>query len=221
MYVSICGNTGAGKSTLGKYLVAKLGESVSVEYIDEGKFHHAFLQKMFDRPNEYALFIQMNFLLQRTLMIKDLAERNKIFLLERSLEEDYLFAKRHMDLGNISPNDFEIYNNLWKYCHTRIPKPCGYIYLQCEDASLLAQRVIQGYREERRNQELPNDDLREFVNDLNKRYDAWFASLQSAKISVPVFTGDFNNFKESERILDFVRGCFMQSGLLTNLMKPI
>lgn len=220
MYISICGNTGAGKSTLGMYLATKLGGSIPIEYVDEGNFHHAFLQKMFDRPGEYALLVQMNFLLQRTMKIKDLAEQKKIFLLERSLSEDYLFALRHMELGNIKSSDFESYHNFWTYCQSHTPMPCGYIYLRSEDTSLLARRVIQGYREDRRNQELPDDDLREFVNDLNTRYDAWFASLQSEKISVPVFTGDFNNCEDSERVIDFVHGCFMKSGLLTRPIKP-
>jgi len=215
MYISICGNTGTGKSTLGMYLATQLSSSIPIEYIDEGKFHHAFLQKMFDRPSEYALLLQMNFLLQRTLKIKDLAERKKTFLLERSLSDDYLFAHRHLELGNISTNGFEIYHNFWKFCQSQTPKPCGYIYLQCEDTSLLTNRVIEGYSADRRNQELPDDDLREFVKDLNTRYEDWFASLQGEKIRVPIFTEDFNNCEESERVLHFVLGCFMKSGSLT------
>jgi deoxyadenosine/deoxycytidine kinase len=175
-----------------------------LEYIDEKHFHHTFLQKMFDQPREYALLIQMNFLLQRTLKIKDLVERKQAFLLERSLSEDYLFAQRHFELGHMSQHHFDIYCKFWEYCQSQTPQPCGYIYLYSKDTSFLANRVIQGYREDRRNQELPDDELREFVKDLNKRYSNWYVNLKSDKISVEIFKDDFNNCGQSARVFDFV-----------------
>jgi len=213
MYLSLSGNTGAGKSSLGTYLANELRSSIPIEYIDEGKFHHVYLQKMFDHPGDYALLIQINFLLQRTLKIKDMAEQRKLFLLERSLSEDYLFARRHMELGNISAKDFDMYQKFWKYCESQAPKPCGYIYLRSENTSLLANRVIQGYREDRRNQELPDDELREYVNDLNIRYNDWFSSLKGDKIDVPIFTNGFGNCKDLKRVVNFARECLMQKGL--------
>jgi len=209
MYVAICGNTGAGKSTVGKHLLHRLGQSFQTEYVDEKEFHHDYLQKMFDQPNEYAFLIQMNFLLQRTLKIKRLEEQGKVFLLERSISEDYIFASRHAESGAISAAQFDVYRRFWEQCHASISQPVGYIYLSCNDATLLSSRVIEGYRANRRRQELPDGALRDFVKDLNIRYEKWFKSLSSKKIRIPIFDTELDNSDDFNRVIDFTRDCFL------------
>jgi deoxyadenosine/deoxycytidine kinase len=210
MYVAICGNSGAGKSTLGEHLVHRLRRFLEAEYVDEKEFHHRYLQRMFDQPTEYAFLIQTNFLLQRTLRIKHSEEQGRVFLIERSLSEDFIFACRHAESGAIPTGQFDVYRNLWKQCHATIPEPVGYIYLSCDNAALLSSRVIDGHRANRRNQELPDDALQEYIEDLNIRYEEWFEGLQAKKIQIPVFTAGFDNSNNFEKILHFAHDCLLE-----------
>ena len=208
MYVAICGNTGAGKSTLGKYLPHCLAQFFQVGYIDEKEFHHDYLQEMFDHPRDYAFLIQMNFLLQRTLKVKRLEEQGRIFLLERSISEDYIFAGRHAESGAITGTQFDVYRQFWEQCHTSISQPSGYIYLSCDDPSLLASRVIEGYRANKRKQELPDDELLDFVKDLNIRYEKWFENLPSKKIRIPIITTEMDDSDDFKKVMEFTHECF-------------
>lgn len=197
MYFAISGNTGAGKSTLGRYLCDKLNKNIPIEYVDESLFHHEFIQQMFEKPSKYAFLMQMNFLVQRALKIKFLSENGKLFLIERSMDEDFLFAYRYYHLKNISVKDFIIYKKFWKLCINSVPTPSLYIYLSSDDPKLLTKRVIQGNKTGARTKELPDDDLYKYVCQMNELYKNWFSSLRKNKIEVPIFEGDLrkhNNF---------------------------
>ncbi len=205
MYIAISGNTGTGKSTLGQYLCKELNKKVSFEYVDEKCFHHELVQQMFDCPSKYAFLIQMNFLLQRTLKIKHLVENNQIFLMERSVEEDFLFAYRHYQLKNISSEEFIIYKKFWKECLNKIPSPSLYVCLRSSDACALTKRIIDGYEKRIRSKELHDDDLQEYVSQMNRLYDKWFKKLKEHKIIKSVFeTTDFKNHENSREILNLV-----------------
>ena len=203
MYISICGNTGAGKSTLGAFLANALGSLFPVSYVDEKLFHHSLLQKMFDCPCEYAFLMQMNFLLQRVLKIKYLEKSGAVFVMERSLCEDAIFAFRHHELGEISDSEFAVYTAFLHACQAMVPAPLGYVYLSCEDPAILTNRVIQGYKARKRNKELPDDKLYEFVDDLNARYNTWFEGLDAKKLRMPILTCEPSSSQESIEIVRF------------------
>jgi deoxyadenosine/deoxycytidine kinase len=201
MYISISGNTGAGKSALGRYLAERLNVYTPVAYVEERTFHHNLIQRMFDSPKEYAFLIQMNFLVQRTLKIKDMIEHQQSFLIERSVEEDFLFALRYHREGSIDETTFQVYKEFWQICQRQVPQPSLYIYLQSDDIDLLTNRVINGYKISERKQELPIGKLKDYVRDMNILYDNWFDGLQANKIKMPIFTNDFSKDVNFERLL--------------------
>ena len=186
MYIVISGNTGAGKSTLGHNISIELKNDLSLEYIDEKIFHHELIQQMFDCPLKYAFLVQMNFLLQRTLKIKYLTENNINFLMERSLNEDFLFAYRHYQLKNISSDEFASYKKFWNSCLNIVPSPSLFICLHSPNSNFLTQRLIKGYKEGTRIRELPDDKLHEYVSQMNKLYNEWFKKLNEEKIEISI-----------------------------------
>lgn len=204
MYIAISGNTGCGKSTLGSCLCEELRTRIPVEYIDERCFHHDLIQEMFNQPKEYAFLMQMNFLLQRTLKVRYLTEHNRLFLMERSLDEDFLFAYRHYQLKNIKSAEFKIYEEFWKDCLSKVPYPSLYIYLCSDDVSLLTKRVTAGYERGRRNKELPDNELKEYVGQMNILYDEWFENLDRNKMKVPIFNGNPKNYSDFTKIVDSI-----------------
>ena len=69
-YVVIAGNTGAGKSTLLRAAAALVKDQDNVACIDEDQLHHQHLQRMFDRPADWALIMQWNFVIERAACLK-------------------------------------------------------------------------------------------------------------------------------------------------------
>ena len=205
MYIVISGNTGTGKSTLGRHLCKELNKKVPFEYIDERCFHHELVQQMFDCPSKYAFLIQMNFLLQRTLKIRHLIENNQIFLMERSVEEDLLFAYRYYQLKNISSEEFKIYKKFWKECLNKVPPPSLYVCLRSSDVCTLTKRIIEGNEKRTRSKELQDNDLQEYVSQMNRLYDKWFKKLKERKIITSVSeTTDLENHENFREILNLV-----------------
>lgn len=204
MYIVISGNTGAGKSTLGQLLCNELKKKVPCKYIDERNFQHELVQQMFDCPTQYAFLIQMNFLLERTLKIKQLTENNQMFLMERSLNEDFLFAYRHYQLNNISSEEFAIYKKFWENCLSMTPLPSLFIYLYSHDSNFLTKKVIEGYTNGTRNMELPREELQEYVIQMNRLYDDWFERLDKDKIKIPSVEFDLKTNKDFVRILKLI-----------------
>lgn len=205
LYIVISGNTGAGKSTLGRHLCKELNKKVPFEYIDERCFHHELVQQMFVCPSKYAFLIQMNFLLQRTLKIKNLFDNNRNFLIERSIEEDFLFAYRHYQLKDISSEEFVVYKNFWKECLNKVPPPSLYVCLRSSDACTLTKRIMEGYEKRTRSKELQDDNLQEYVSQMNRLYDKWFKKLKERKIITSVFeTTDLENDENFKEIRNLV-----------------
>jgi deoxyadenosine/deoxycytidine kinase len=199
LYVVISGNTGSGKSTFGKALIKSLDKAKAFKYVDERTLHHELLQQMFDRPKSYAFLSQMNFLVQRTLKIKYLTDNNQSFVMERSLEEDFLFAYRYYELGHISKTEFEIYNSFWKYCTSNVPSPILYVYLCSDNIQVLVQRVI-----DRGGRELADTALYEYVSHMNRLYEDWFDKLTTQKLRIPVLAGIKQNEDEMRRICQII-----------------
>ncbi len=204
MYIALCGNTGVGKSTLGAYLCKELRQQIPIEYVDERPFHHELLQEMFNQPREYSFLIQINFLLQRTLKIKYLTENKRVFLMERSLDEDLLFAHRHNQLKNINFEEFKFYREFWENCLNKVPYPSLYIYLYSDDPLLLTKRVIAGYEQGKRNKELPDNELKEYVTQMNILYDEWFENLDRNKIKVPIFNESTKHHTNFTKLIDSI-----------------
>lgn len=204
MYIVISGNTGAGKSTLGRCLCDELMENISIEYVDEREFHHELVQQMFDYPSKYAFGVQMNFLLQRALKIERLIENKQMFLMERSLNEDFLFAFRHYKLGNINSEEFEVYKKMWTIYSNKLPAPALYIYLYSNDSGLLAKRIIEAHKKGERDKELANRELYRYVGEMNELYNEWFEKLNGEKMKLPIFKSKLKSHKTFSKIKSLV-----------------
>ena len=125
--------------------------------------------------------------------------------MERSVEEDFLFAHRHYQLKNISSEEFIIYKKFWKECLNKVPSPSLYVYLRSSDTCTLTKRIIEGYEKRTRNKELQDDDLQEYVSQMNRLYDKWFKKLKERKIITSAFeTTDLENHENFREILNLI-----------------
>jgi deoxyadenosine/deoxycytidine kinase len=124
LYICLSGNSGVGKSTLLKRLAASLfNKDPCTIAIDEKSVHHALLPYLFDNTSNYGYLIQLNFMIQRALIIKSWLDKGFNLVMERSHLEDYVFINFMLKAEYISKDQYEAYIKLWTNINQLIPEP--------------------------------------------------------------------------------------------------
>ena len=105
--LNIAGVVGVGKSSLS----AILEEKGYVIY-REPVFDNPLLDKFYFNKERFAFPLQIFFLNKRFQMIKDATKMDKS-VLDRSILEDTIFAKMLRDRGEMVPEEYDIYIELF------------------------------------------------------------------------------------------------------------
>ncbi|WP_254361199.1 deoxynucleoside kinase [Photorhabdus heterorhabditis] len=123
-YICLTGNSGVGKSTLLKSIGSALYSLDNYTIaIDEKAIHHPFLQSLFSDTRSYGYLIQINFMLQRALLIKAWIDTGYNLVMERSHLEDYVFIEFLYEKGYISNDDHDAYLAIWDEIKNHLPEP--------------------------------------------------------------------------------------------------
>lgn len=158
LYISISGNTGAGKSTLIRLVVEKVcNRGTEMLGISERTLHRPYLRRMFADPARYAYPIQLNFMLHRHLILLRQMELGQVIFMERSHLDDEIFLQEHAENGNILPAQVVAYNNLAGLLHAQIPAP-DVLILMNPKPELSIERVSLAEQRGDRPYEFPNEE---------------------------------------------------------------
>ncbi len=111
--IVIGGMIGLGKTTVAEMLAENLGSEVFYESVDDNPILPLFYTSTQEEieAKRYPFLLQLYFLNSRFKTIKD-ALRKDNNIVDRSIYEDWYFAKRNRDLGRISALEFEMYEKL-------------------------------------------------------------------------------------------------------------
>lgn len=125
---------GAGKTTFCR----EIGKRLSLRVIEEPADDNPYLKKFYDDPKTYAFPMQM-YLLERRKLMQQLAAIEttgvggfKGAILDRSISGDRVFAKLHMQTGNIAEDLWEIYENSYMDECSRLLPPTKLIFLDVQ-----------------------------------------------------------------------------------------
>jgi deoxyadenosine/deoxycytidine kinase len=170
-YIAVSGNTGSGKSTLVRRIAEELkGPDALVISIDERSLHHPFVNLMFSAPGRYALGVQLNFLIQRHLMLQRWLEAGYTVVMERSHLDDHLFIDHHLAQGHVSEAEHANYYAIASSLHARTPMPDLLVCLAA-DAELSMRRLSASEAAGERPREFPDDEVKwAFVSSWAARY---------------------------------------------------
>ena len=177
-YLAITGNTGSGKSTVVADLAKNLrSQLLPVVGLNERSIHHPLLPLMFHKPKQYAFGIQLNFLIQRHLLVYRWLELGYIVIIERSHLDDYLFMQTHLELGNITEQEFAAYDVLFHALAARLPDPDMILFLDASpELSLERLKASEDIGE--RPREFPDEQTKEtFVREWQTRFKRHYAEL--------------------------------------------
>lgn len=113
MLIVVGGMIGLGKSSVAELLGEALGSDVFFESVDDNPILPLFYTASPEEIQEkrYPFLLQLYFLDTRFKAIKQALVKNDN-VLDRSIYEDWYFAKKNMELGRINKLEMRVYENL-------------------------------------------------------------------------------------------------------------
>ena len=164
---------GLGKSSVAKILGEHFNSDVFYESVDDNPLLPLFYSESEEeiQRKRYPFLLQLYFLNTRFKSIKEaLVSDNNV--LDRSIYEDWYFAKKNMELGRISDLEMSIYENLLNNMMEELeslPKkaPDIMIYLKGSFETVINRINLRGREFE------IDDSLKEYYHFLWEGYDNW------------------------------------------------
>lgn len=112
--IAIIGTAGIGKTTVIKKLKELFLNDLKVHFYEE-KEKYTYLEKAYKDMKKYALILQFDFLMSRLRMVND--DRTKKYeyvFFDRLYIDDYYYAKLSNKRGQISNEEFKMYDYCFK-----------------------------------------------------------------------------------------------------------
>lgn len=201
MVITIGAMIGAGKSSLARIVGEHFGSEVFYESVDDNPILPLFYTASDEeiQIKRYPFLLQLWFLNTRFKSIKAaLKEQNNV--LDRSIYEDWYFAKVNKDLGRISELEFQMYesllNNMMEELE-ELPKkaPDLMIYLTGSFETILSRINQRG-----RGYELDNS-LIDYYKILWQGYDEWVINHYKASevLTIDIDRYDYVNNKTDQK----------------------
>lgn len=199
MVIVIGGMIGLGKTTVAEILAKQLGSQVFYESVDDNPILPLFYTSSKEEieAKRYPFLLQLYFLNSRFKTIKD-ALQHENNIIDRSIYEDWYFAKRNRDLGRISALEFEMYEKLLKNMMeelTGLPKkaPDLMVYLKGSFETVLKRIQLRG-----RSYEL-DQSLVDYYKFLWENYDDWVLNHYKASKVVMIDMDKYDVRNASDR----------------------
>ena len=180
-YVAVSGNTGAGKSTLVEAVVRRARAlNVPAVGVNERALHHPLLRLMFAEPEVYAFGVQLNFLLQRHMVLLRWLRLGHVVVIERSHLDDGLFMEQHFEMGHVTAGERAAYLGLLSALNRKIPFPDVFVCLDVKP-EMSMRRLARSEELGERPREFPDEATKyEYVKAWYKRIDEFHRRLTAA-----------------------------------------
>lgn len=168
--ICIDGVVGAGKSTLGDILAKELG----ILLFEEPVLNNPILDKFYYDKKRYSFSLQIFFLNKRFKMIKEANLLNGC-VMDRSIYGDVIFARMLMEDGDMTPEEFELYEELLHNMLEHLSPPKLMIYLESSVEGAINKICKRGRDYEKI---VP----RSYWESLNHNYESYFNSYNLSDI---------------------------------------
>lgn len=220
--IVVGGMIGAGKTSVAKLIGNALGSDIFYENVDDNEILPLFYTASEEEQElkRYPFLLQLEFLNSRFYSIKEaLVHRNNV--LDRSIYEDWYFAKVNNDLGRISDIEFSIYEKLLTNMLEELdelPKkaPDLMIYLTGSFETILKRIGIRG-------REFEQDiNLVNYYETLWSGYNDWvdnhYHASQVLRIDIDKYDV-VNNPDDAEVVVELVKNKLVEMGQLVPVAK--
>lgn len=190
LYISVCGNIGAGKTSLVTLLCQEFGWHPYYEDVRD----HPYLEDYYRDMHRWGFHTQIYFLTQRFKQQQEIARIPMSVCQDRSIYEDHeIFAKSLYLLGILSQRDYLSYRQLFEAITPYITKPDLLIYLKASVPTLLERIRL-------RSRGCESGITADYLEHLNQRYAEWMEHFDLC----PVLTLDADRLDFVQRDGDLV-----------------
>ena len=214
MVIVVGGMIGLGKSSVAEILGEHFNSEVFYESVDDNPILPLFYSESEDeiQKKRYPFLLQLHFLNTRFKSIKEALYEDRN-VLDRSIYEDWYFAKKNMELGRISELEMSIYEGLLDNMMEElesIPKkaPDLMVYLKGSFDTVMKRIKMRG-----RDFEV-DDSLIDYYKFLWEGYDNWVEKQYNASqvLIVDMDKMDVVNCEEDkERLIKMVEDKLKES----------
>ena len=207
MLIVVGGMIGLGKSSVAEILGNHFNSDVFYESVDDNPILPLFYSETEEeiQKRRYPFLLQLYFLNTRFKSIKEaLVNNNNV--LDRSIYEDWYFAKKNMELGRINELEMKIYEDLLHNMLEELeelPKkaPDVMVYLKGSFETVLNRIALRGREFE------IDESLKEYYHFLWKDYDNWVQNYYNASevLIIDMDTMDVvNNEADKLKLIELV-----------------
>ena len=207
MVIVVGGMIGLGQSSVAEILGEHFKSEVFYESVDDNPILPLFYSESEEEiaKKRYPFLLQLYFLNTRFKSIKDALHHDNN-ILDRSIYEDWYFAKKNMELGRISELEMQIYEGLLNNMMSELeelPKksPDIMVYLKGSFDTVMKRINLRG-----RDFEV-DDSLRDYYHFLWEDYDNWINNYYNASEVVIIDMDNLdvvNNEEDKEQLIQAV-----------------
>jgi len=207
--IVVSGMIGIGKTSVSELISKELGSEVFYESVDDNPILPLFYTSTDEeiQAKRYPFLLQLYFLQTRFQAIKKAYHENDN-VLDRSIYEDWYFAKVNHDLGRISKLEFTVYEGLLEEMMKEID---GLPYRKAPDLNVYLKASFETvmYRIGLRGRDFEQDEaLIDYYRKLWEGYDDWLENHYSASQTIIIDmdnTDVVNNPEDAERVMKEIR----------------
>ncbi len=208
-YIVIEGNIGAGKTSLARMIA----DTYDARLILEKFADNPFLPKFYNEPERYAFPLELSFLAERYMQLKN--EIGYFDMFSPFTIADFYFMKSIVFASaTLEEDEFNLYRQLFHIIYQSLPKPDLYIYLHVEPYGLIKNIAQRG-----RGYESTIDE--KYLLKIQNSYFNWFRqNPEHTYLILDINNIDFVNNKEDySKILNAIFKEKHNKGLNRSILK--
>ncbi|MAV81670.1 MAG: 2-amino-4-hydroxy-6-hydroxymethyldihydropteridine diphosphokinase [Flavobacteriales bacterium] len=177
--ISVEGNIGVGKTSLATKLSQDLNKKLILESFDE----NPFLKKFYEKPNNYALNLELTFLVDRCKELNDFNNQPDLF--KDGIIFDYHIQKSLIFAGvTLNETDFKLYRNIFFLMTKNIIKPDLTIFLIQSE-----KKLINNIK--KRDRVFEQKITSQYLSKINEAYLSAFKASKEKILKIDVSDLDF------------------------------
>ena len=191
-YIAIEGNIGAGKTSL----ATMISQDFNAKLILERFKDNAFLPKFYEDKQRYAFPLEMSFLADRYQQLSDDLAQYDLFadfvVSDYDVFKSLIFARI-----TLPPEEFTLYDKLFRIMYKELVKPDMYIYLY-QNTERLLENIKNRGRDYEKNIEP------EYLADIHKSYLNFIKSQNNINVKI-IDISDFDFVNNRKDYLEVLR----------------
>lgn len=191
-YIVIEGNIGAGKTSLATMIANRFNARVLLERFAD----NPFLPKFYEDPSRYSFPLELSFLADRYMQMKD--ELGSLEIFAPFTVADYYFNKSLVFASaTLREDEYKLYRQLFHIILNSLPRPDLYVYLNADTDRLMKNIKARG-------RDYESGITPEYLNGIQTAYFNYFRQNPGYRyLIINMGETDFvNNEDDFQKILD-------------------